>query len=167
MKKQIHILEGLFILTIILVCSLLAIKFLYNRNNEKVDTKYLWDVKFTNLKTTEGSKEGTIKLENNQIILEVELEKENEFYEFSIDAENNGNLDAILDKINLNIENEKNILKYYLYYKDKIEIKKGDILKSKTKNTIVLRIEYPKQESKVYDALKISVSLNLKYIATE
>lgn len=167
MKKQIHILQGLFILTLILIATLLSIKFIYNIKNEKMDTEYLWNIKFANLQIKEGSKKGNINLKDNQLSLDVELEKENEYYEFTIDIENKGTLNAKLDSIILDIDNPKKILIYKISYLDGTSLNKGDILLSKSKKTILVKIEYPKQKEKIYELLKMSLSISLKYIATD
>lgn len=166
MKKQLHILKGLFILTTIFLASLLFIKFLYKINNEQIDTDYLWNIKFNNIIIEEGSQEGKIDFTDNNLSLEVELSKETEYYEFTIDIENSGTLNAKLDTINLAIDNPKNILKYQVTYLDGTTIKKGDIIESQSKKTIKIRIDYPKTKEKIYDALRLSLTLNMKYIAS-
>lgn len=165
MKKQIHILQGLFILTFITIVSLLTIKFIYKINQETVDTSYMWNIKLNNIKIKEGSKNCKTTIENNILKTEVLLEKEEEFYEFTFDVENNGTLDAKLSQINLGIDNPKNILTYKITYQDGTTINKEDIIKSNSKKTILVRVDYPKQTDKIYEALKLSLTLNLTYVA--
>ncbi len=166
MKKQLHILKGLFILTIIFIASLLSIKFFYKINNEQLDTNYLWNIKFNNIIVEEGSQEGKIDFTDNNLTLEVELSKVKEYYEFTIDIENSGTLNAKLDTINLAIDNPKNILTYQVTYLDGTTIKQGDIIESQSKKNIKVRIDYPETKEKIYDALKLSLTLNMKYIAS-
>lgn len=165
MKKQLHILQGLFILTFILIMSLLIIKFIYNINQENIDTSYMWNIKLDNIKIKEGSKNCKTTIENNILKTEVLLEKEEEFYEFTFDVINNGSLDAKISEIKLGIDNPQNILTYKLSYLDGTSINKEDILESKSKKTILIRVDYPKQKDKVYEALKLSLTLNIKYTA--
>lgn len=165
MKKQIHILEGIIILTVILIFGLLAIKFTYNISHEKFDSSYMWNIDFSNLNVTEGSKVGNISMENNAIALNVVLEDENEFYEFTLDVENKGTLDAKISDINLNVENNSNILEYSLTYLDDRNINKYDVLKSHEKKTIKVKIYYPTQKDKIYDALNLKLSFGLNYTA--
>lgn len=167
MKKQLHILQGLIILIIILIASLLSIKFIYKIKHEKLDTTYMWNINFTNLMVSKNSKKGDIKLEDNNINLELILEKENEFFEFTVDIENNGTLNAKLTDFNIIVENPKKILTYKITYIDKTEIKKGDILYSNDKKTILVRIDYPKQNNKIYEALKLKLSFNINYSAIQ
>lgn len=163
MKKQLHILEGLLILVVILLLGLLTIKFIYHVKHEKVDTSYIWNINFTNLVVTEGSKEGKINLNNNSIDLDVTLSKEKEFYEFLIDVNNTGTLDAEITELEVNVENPDNILKYTVTYANGVSIDKGDKLASEETKTIKVRIEYPTQKSKVYKSLNLKLSLNIEY----
>lgn len=164
MKKQLHILKGLIILNIIFILSLLLVRFIYNILHEQVDTTYMWNINLTNLKVKDGSKNGNISLKDNKIVLDVTLKEEQDYYEFSFDIENNGSLDATLKEYNLKIDNPKNILIYSILYKDNTKINIGDTLKSNKVNTIKVRIDYPKQPTKIYDELNIKVSLSLKYV---
>ncbi len=163
MKKQIHILEGLLILIVILLLGLLTIKFIYHIRHEEVDTSYMWNINFTNLTVSEGSKKGTINLDNNSINLDVTLSKENEFYEFTIDINNTGSLDAEITKLLIDIDNPDNILEYTITYLNGLSIDEGDTLLSNETKTIKIRIEYPHQNSKIYNALNLKLSLNIEY----
>lgn len=163
MKKQLHILKGLSIIIIIFISSLLLVSFIYNILHEQVDTNYIWNIKLTNPKELPNSQKGNLVLDSNKLKLDVTFKEENTFYEASIDIENNGTLDAILEEYKLNIDNQKNILTYKITYLDNTHITKGDILHNNSKKTIKIRIDYPKQEKKIYDELKINISLTLKY----
>jgi hypothetical protein len=164
MKKQLHILKGHIILILILLSSLLLISFIYKILHQPVDTTYIWNINLTNLKVKEGSKTGNISLKDNKVELDLTLEKEKEYYEFSFDIENTGTKDAILEEYNLEVDNQKNILTYNISYLNNTPINKGDVLSNNSTQTIKVRIDYPKQEKKVYDKLNIKISLNLKYI---
>lgn len=165
MKKQLHILEGLMILILVLIAILLTIKFMYHINHEPMDTTYMWNITFTNLQVTKESQQGTINLEDNLLTLDVTLKEEGEFYEFTLDTCNNGTLDAKIEEIFLNITNPQNILTYTLTYEDGSLIQKGDILSSNETKTLKIRISYPKQKEKIYDSLNLKLSLNIKYTA--
>ena len=96
MKKQLHILKGHIILMIILISSLLLISFIYKILQQPVDTSYIWNINITNLKIKDDSKKGNIIVKDNKIELDLTLEKEKEYYEFTFDIENNVTLDALL-----------------------------------------------------------------------
>ncbi len=165
MKKQIHILEGMIILTIIFIFSLLTINFIHTIREQKFDSSYMWNIDFSNLQVTKGSQEGEISLKDNNVSLQVELAKENEFYEFTLDVANKGTLDAKVSDINLDVKNDQNILNYSLTYLDDKHIEKEDLLKSGETKTIKVRIYYPIQKEKIYDALNLELNLNLEYIS--
>ena len=165
MKKQIHILEGMIILTIIFSFSLLTINFIHTIREQKFDSSYMWNIDFSNLQVTKGSQEGEISLKDNNVSLQVELAKENEFYEFTLDVANKGTLDAKVSDINLDVKNDQNILNYSLTYLDDKHIEKEDLLKSGETKTIKVRIYYPIQKEKIYDALNLELNLNLEYIS--
>ena len=164
MKKQIHILKGLFILTLIFILSLLLVTFVYRILHEDVDTSYIWNINLTNIKEKEGSTKAKLATKDNNISLDLVLKEENEFYEFTFDIENKGTLDAKLEEYDLKIENPKNILTYKINYLNGKEINKGDILNNDSTQTIKVRIDYPQQEAKIYEELNIKISLTLKYI---
>lgn len=165
MKKQLHILEGIMILILILIAILLTIKFIYHINHEPMDTTYMWNITFTNLQVKEESQKGDINLEDNLLTVDVTLKEEGQFYEFTIDTENKGTLDAKIEDIVLEVNNPQNILAYTLTYEDNSPIQKDDILPSNTTKTLKIRISYPKQKDKIYDALNLKLSLNIKYTA--
>lgn len=165
MTKQLHIIEGLIILTIIVIVCLITIPFIYNIKHEKVDESYMFNINFNNLRVKEGSKEAKISLENNIVTLDVTLEKEEDFYEFYLDLENTGTLGAKLTDLTSDIVNPKEILTYRLSYLNDKEIKLDDIIPSNETATIKVRIEYPKQKNKVYEKLELKLSLLMEYQA--
>lgn len=162
MNRLLLILQNVIILILITMFVLILSLFIIKIKNQKLDTSYMWNIKYSNLNVTDGSKEADLVLDDNELALELTLENELEFYELTIDIENSGTLDAKISEINLNIENDKNIIKSSLTYDDNTEIKIGDEIKSNGKRTIKLRIEYPKQEEKIYEALTLKLSLNIK-----
>mgnify|MGYP006916022877 CR=1 FL=1 len=165
MKKQIHILEGILILTFIVIASLLSVIFIYKINHEKVETDYMWNIEFSNLNISEGSQKGTLTLNDNIINLDVSLKDDSEFFEFTIDVTNNGSLKAKIDEININEEKDNEILKYTISYLDDTPLKEGDILNSHTKKTIKIKIYYPKQKDKIYEKLNLKLTFNINYVA--
>lgn len=166
MKKQLHILEGIIILIIILLAGLVTIKFIYDIRHEKVDTSYMFNINFENLNVNEKSKAGNISFENNNLNLDVTLENPNDFYEFTLDINNKGTLDAKIANIDLKVDNPKGILKYRLTYLNDTNIEVGDIIKSNEVKTIKVYIEYPETNTKIYDALTLKLNLLIEFRAT-
>lgn len=165
MKKQIHILEGILILTFIVIASLLSVIFIYKINHEKVETDYMWNIEFSNLNISEGSQKGTLTLNDNIINLDVSLKDDSEYFEFTIDVTNNGSLKAKIDEININEEKDNDILNYTITYLDDTPLKEGDILNSHTKKTIKTKIYYPKQKDKIYEKLNLKLTFTINYVA--
>ena len=165
MKKQIHILEGLIIIIILIIALLMSIKFIYNIKHETLDTSYMWNIEFNNLKIIEGSEEGNLSLKDNQINLEANLKNEGEYISFTIDITNHGSLDAKINDINLKVDNPTNILTYSISYINKEPINIDDILLGKETKTILITIKYPKQPKKIYDPLNLKLAINISYTA--
>jgi hypothetical protein len=166
MKKQLHILEGIIILIVILLAGLATIKFIYDIRHEKVDTSYMFNINFENLNVNENSKAGNISFDNNNLNLDVTLENPNDFYEFTLDINNKGTLDAKIANIDLKVDNPKEILKYRLTYLNDTNIEVGDILKSNEVKTIKIHIEYPETNTKIYDALTLKLNLLIEFSTT-
>lgn len=164
MKKVISILESLLIIVLLFITILLSIKFIVKIKHEQIDSTYLWNITFSNPKIKEGSQDGEIKTNDNELNFSVTLKNEEEFYEYTIDIKNEGNLDAQISEINQEIKSTKNILVAKINYDDGTEIKKGDVLKSGDKKTVKVSITYPKQKEKIYDELTLELSFSLKYV---
>lgn len=163
MKKSLYIIQNVFILTLILVVILGFIIFIYKVIHEKVDTSYLWNIQFSDLKVKEGSQKNKSDHKENTTDLEVTLKKEGEFYEAIMDIVNKGNLNAKIVKLKKNVTSTNDILKAQITYDDGKEIKKGDILKSGETKKVKIRIDYPQQKEKIYDELTLNFSLEINY----
>ena len=162
MKKVLSSLENLLIISLLFVCVLVFIKFVYGINHETIDTKYLWNITYDDIKVTEGSTGGEVTNNTNNMNLSVTLKNEGEFYEFTYKINNNGNLNAQISKIDKKIESKDGILIATITYADGTEIKEGDIINSKESKAVKIRIDYPKQEKKIYDEL----TLNMSFLVT-
>ncbi len=163
MKKALEIIESLLVAQLLFVSILIGITLIYGIQTETIEVKYLWNITNSEIKVTEGSVGGEVTNSNEGITLNVKLKNEEEFYEFTYDINNEGNLDALITKIDQNIESTNNILIAKITYLDGSEIKEGDIIKSKETKTIKVRIEYPKQESKIYDELTLKLSYKISF----
>ena len=156
-------------LCFIIACFIIGGIFLYKTTNkikkEKMDTTYIWNINYTNIKVTEGSKETELKEENGSFKIDLTLEKPKEFYEVTMDIENKGTADAYINNITEKVESTDDILKRQITYLDGKEIKKGDELLSGEKVTIKIRIEYPETKKKIYKKLKLSLNYKIEYKA--
>jgi len=163
MKKALGILESLLIAQLLFVSILIGIKFIYGIRHETIEVKYLWNITSSEIKVTEGSVNGELTNTEDGIVLNVKLKNEEEFYEFTYDITNNGNLDAAITNIEQDITSTNNILVAKITYLDDSEIKIGDIIKSKETKTIKVRIDYPKQETKIYDELTLNFAHKISF----
>ena len=167
MKKFKSFLTNLSLAVLTMMAIVLLSEFVQKVDKEDVNTNYMWNIKYSNVVISEGSKAGNIKLENNSFDLDVTLNNELEFYEFTIDVANNGSLDAKVTKVVNDIQNDRGILTSTVTYLDGSQIKKGDILRAGEKKTIKVRIDYPKQENKVYEALSLKLNFYLGFSAIQ
>ena len=159
------IIEILIMIAIFVGGAFLAYKFTNKIHKEKLDTTYMWNVKYQNIKVTEGSKEGETKESKNGISISVTLKDPKEFYEVTFDVENYGSLDAYVNEVISKVNSTDNILTSSISYLDGKEIKKGDKLKSGEKKTIKIRIDYPKQKEKIYKELKLDIEFSIHFKA--
>ena len=165
MQKIIKVIEIVVIILLLSLCCFLLYKFVNRIHNEKIDTTYMWNIKYDNMKVTEGSKEGQLDKKDNKINLNVTLTKPKEFYEVNFDIKNKGTLTAYINKINKKITSTDDILKCEITYLNNTEIKKGDKLLPNQKNTIKIRIEYPDTKTKIYQELQLNLDFKISYKA--
>ena len=64
----------------------------------------IWDVHWGNIRVSDGSVTGAqvisaASINNNEISFEITLDKPGDYYEFTVDAINGGNLDAMIDTV--------------------------------------------------------------------
>ncbi len=165
MKKLKIIIEILGILIIFAGGCYLIYKFVHKIEKEKIDTSYMWNLKYQNMKVKRGSKEGKLKETKDGIELNVTLKEPKEFYEVSFEIENYGSLDAYISNIKKEVTSTDNILKSTITYFDGEEIHKGDKINSKSKKRFKLRIDYPKQKEKIYKELNLKLNFSLEFKA--
>ena len=108
-----------------------------------------WKVYFNSVGVTNGSVDATTSptitgTNTTSVDYTILLDKPGDFYEFTIEAKNDGTIDAMVDSITTpNIASR--ILQYLNYsvkYSDGSDVKVTDVLKAKTSTTYKIRIEY-------------------------
>ncbi len=166
MKKILNIIVIVLIIAIVVIACIFLSKFINKIRNEKLDTSYMWNIRYQNIKIQDGSSDGKTKESKDGIELEVTLKEPKEYYEATFEIENYGSLDAYISKINQNISSTDEILSCKITYLDGKEIKKGDKIKSNSKQTVKIRIDYPEQEEKIYKELKLNVQFSLQFKAS-
>ena len=164
MKKALCLIENIIIFLLLLISCLLFVKFIYQINHENIDTSYLWDITYQNFQTTAGSQTMTFDTQNDSLNFSVTLKNEEEFCEFTVDIVNKGALNAQITNIDREIISTNNILIADITYNDGTAIKENDVLKAQETKKIKIKISYPKQKEKIYDALQLTLKLKIKFI---
>ena len=166
----------ILILFIIVISMSVGFAVLSTTLNIKGDTNLkgqVWNVYLANVKVSEGSikanKEAIIVNEADTLIeYEIVLEKPGDYYEFTVDAINDGTLDAKIDSIVLSgIEGYENYLIYDVTYADRTNLAIDDKLLANNKATYRIRIEYKKDiENPIANDTKLNLVFAVTYSQT-
>ena len=114
-------------------------------------SKATWDIHFENVKVKDGSVtatlEPTINAKKDTVTYEVTLSTPGEFYEFTVDAKNAGTIDGMIESVTSKLNGSvittlPNYLEYSVTYEDGTEIEEKQLLKTNTKETYKVHIEY-------------------------
>ena len=115
-----------------------------------------WDIHFENVKVADGSattENGATIKNKTTVEFSVGLNSPGEFYEFTVDAKNDGLIDGIIDDVTFDVYdptgetklNDDEIPSYVfksITYEDGTEINKQDILRSGKKKVYKIRVAY-------------------------
>lgn len=110
-----------------------------------------WDVYFDNVNVTTGSVTGEQEIEaptitsDTTVEFHVRLKEPGEFYEFTIEARNDGTIDAMIASITKKVNNDTIIPDYLYYsvtYSDGIEILNNHLLAHESLETYKVRVKY-------------------------
>lgn len=133
--------------------------------------KQTWDVHFENIQVTEGSKTpvSPATITNGtptQVSYNVYLENPGDFYEFTVDAVNNGTVDAMITDISVTNGNQPlnlpNYVDHSITYDTGIELETNQLLAANTTETYKVRIEF-KSNINASDLVGISeLNLNIR-----
>ena len=131
-----------------------------------------WDVYWDNAQVTAGSVSGdqvtqapTIDTDKTTVSFHVRLSQPGDYYEFTVDAVNDGSIDAMIDTINKTINNSTTIPEYLNYtvtYDDDIEITNNQLLASGDAETYKVRVEY-RTDIETSQLPDTAQTLNLKF----
>ena len=128
-----------------------------------------WSVYFNNVQVTDGSVEATVApttsgTTTTSIDYTVTLDKPGDFYEFTVDAVNNGTIDAMIESINMT-SLDSDVAKYLSYtatYLDGTELLQKDIIKKNSTETYKIRIEFM-SDIESTDLVEEVTNLNLTF----
>ena len=136
-----------------------------------------WNIYFENIEIKDGSVEATqvptlTDSSNLEITYSVNLNLPGEFYEFTVDVVNNGNIDAMVNNVSINelSADQKRYVSYDVTYSDGTKINKYDLLKAGATAKLRIRVVYrnditaddlPSNDS------TINLSLNAEYVQAD
>lgn len=131
-----------------------------------------WDnvqIKDGSVITTDANKAKITDTDKTQVEYKVELNEPGDFYEFTVDAVNDGSLDAMVDVITDSglTERQKEYIEYSVKYTDGRDVKKNDKLTANTKDTYVVKLKYRTDidSSKLPEETEtISLTFEIKYV---
>ena len=143
--------------------------------------KNTWDIHWENVQPNVESnitaEEPTISNDGKTVSYELEFELPGDFYEFDVDAKNDGSISGIISDIKHTaydvLEDEEitlpDYIKYSIVYKNTQEAPvKNDILNSKEKRTYTVRIEYDKNAKTLpNETKKIRITDEVIYTQTK
>ncbi len=132
-----------------------------------------WNVYWDNVQVTEGSVTGdqvitqpTIDTNKTTVSFHIRLKEPGEYYEFTVDAKNDGSIDAMIDTITKTVNNNTtipNYLDYTVTFSDGVPIGEDYLLSSGSKEIYRVRIEYKLADIEITDLPSTAQSLNLNF----
>ena len=138
-----------------------------------------WDIHWNNVQVTNGSVTGsnvtspaTIDSAKTTVSYSIKLPKPGDFYEFNVDAVNEGTIDGMIDVISSKLNNVEittlpAYLNYSITYSDGTPIQANQELKASTTETYKVRVEFKKditneQLPESTQTLNLNFSVNYK-----
>lgn len=115
----------------------------YNGGLVKTNNKEVFNINFQNVKNQKGN--GKVYLEKNtDLTFDCDLKVPGDYFEFTVDMVNNSNKDAKVEDINITklTKEQERFLIYTVTYENGEKIKEEDILKSKDKKVLKVRVEF-------------------------
>ena len=133
-----------------------------------------WDIHWENIQVTDGSvtaiTEPTVDSGRTTVTYEVHFDTPGQFYEFTVDAKNDGTIDGMINTINSTLNGNPistlpNYLIYSVSYIDGAAIQVKQPLDAGQKETYQVRIEY-KKDIQVSDLPSSDQDLTLSFTVT-
>ena len=139
--------------------------------------KNTWDVHFHNIQIINGSVNASVEpvITNNTTIANFELilDKPGDFYEFTVDVENSGTIDAMIDSVVKTpdlTDTQKKYIDYIIEYQNGEEILKNQLVKADEFVRIKVRVEYKKDLSSFdlpTDSETLTLGLDINYVQAD
>ena len=148
MKKKFNIFFTLFILLLIFGFGYAYLTTTLSINGTTDVDSNSWNIYWDNVEVKSGSVTGsqvlqapTIDTNKTSVSFRVNLKKPGDYYEFTVDAKNDGSIDAMIDTIT-KTTSIPDYLNYVVTYDDGIEIENNQILRANSKEVYKIRVEY-------------------------
>ncbi len=172
-------------LKIVLIVSLLLITIGYaslqanlNINGTSIIANARWDIHFENVQVNNhsvpietGDSAAIINpSDNTEVLYSISLKQPGDFYEFTVDAVNEGTIDAMIESVSSKLNNVEittlpNHLEYSVAYEDDIAIAPNHLLEAGSSETYKVRIAY-KKDINPEDLPSTDETLNLLFTVT-
>ena len=144
-------------LLIVIACLIIGYALLSTTLNILGDTSVKgnsWDIHWENIQVTEGSttentKEAIITSQT-QVEFSISLDKPGDFYEFTVEAVNDGTIDGMIDVISTNVYQSNgttpttlpSAITYSITYDDDTPLERYQMLSADSYETYKIRVEY-------------------------
>ena len=150
--------DMMYILLLIVLASL-GTGYAYIKSNLNITgtanvTAANWSVHFDNLNVTDGSVTAETEAnitDDTTVEFAATLEEPGDFYEFTVDVENEGTMDAMIDSFSISPElttAQAKYLEYTVTYSDGTPLVNKQELKKETTETLKVRFSYIENEDK-------------------
>lgn len=132
-------------------------------------SKNEWNIYFDNIVVKEGSVSGDIEIaEDGSVVFNALLDKPGDYYEFSVDVNNSGTIDAVVDSYLVgNMGSNSNLIDYEVKYFDGMDLSVGDRILSKEKDTLFVKVLYKTDinpEDLNAEDIDLKFEFNIEYV---
>ena len=147
-KKKNSLILGMILLVLALGIGYAAISTTLNISGTTDVDSNTWNVYFDNVQVMSGSvaaEPPEIDTSLTTVSFSVHFTEPGQFYEFMVDAKNDGSIDAMIESVVKTVNGNTtipNYLKYTVTYEDDVEIRENHLLASNTQETYKVRLEY-------------------------
>lgn len=162
--------KGLYLVLIFVFAVTIGVGYTYNTENIKIvgttmEKNSTWNVHFGDFKSNEIT---NYNINNQELTYEANLEKPGDYYEFTVDVVNDGNIDAIVNDVTVTglTQEQEKYISYTITDNNDKEIEKDQVLRHNTKGKIKVKVEYKKDitaEDLPKTDQKVSLTFKINY----
>ena len=172
-----------FILILVFIAIIWGIGFAYlsttlHINGTTTIDSNNWNIYFDNLQVSTGSVEAeelAIDASNTTVSFSVNLKKPGDYYEFIVDAKNDGTIDAMINDFTSTLNNTPittlpDYIEYKVTYIDEMEIQTKHKLESNKKDSFLVRVAFKKDiddTQLLENATTLNFNFSMNYIQAD